>query len=158
MRVISKRKMQHMGTFKGHDKLSRALLQKSSALWDSDYLESLSFSVSNSIIKTNVFLQGGEAWLETANESYFFPHALPCLNNARRHSHTLFIAIPGIFRPPSLLLRGEAGDWLSAGASTLWPMWNSSARIGLACAQRQAQTHTDPHHTQHRLWRALLSG
>lgn len=63
-------------------------------------------------------LQGGEAWLETSNASYP-PQALPCLNNACRHSHTLFIAIPGIFRPPSLLLRGEAGDWLSAGASIL---------------------------------------
>lgn len=98
-------------------------------------------------------------WKHRMQETPPFPlQALPCLNNACRHSHTLFIAIPGIFRPPSLLLRGEAGDWLSAGASILWPMWNSSARIGLACTQRQAQTHADPHHTQHRLWRALLSG
>lgn len=147
-----KRKMKHMGTFKGHDTLcwhsSRKVLPRGTL----GTLNSFSFNVANSGIKTNVLHRVREpGWKQLTQ-------ANPPPDNACRHSHTLFIAIPGIFRPPSLLLRVEAGHWLRAGASTLWPMWNSSTRIGLACTQQQAQTHTDPHRTQHRQWRELFSG
>lgn len=143
--------MQHMGTFKGNHNLSSLNRKDVSKV----LLRGTRITLSNPFHKmfhtmqiTNMFCQGRELGVRQLhnNTSIFFPCLHLVWTTHAVAGTQLFMAIPGIFRPASLLLKEEAGDWLRERVSILWPMWNSSARIS-SLAQEGTHRHTQTHTT-----------